>query len=277
MQTLRDYVRVLRQYRRIVGRYPNLLRPTRYSEKVQVAKLRWRSPRMVALADKVRVKQIVADRLGPQWITPTLYAGPTLPPREERNWPLPYVIKANNWSGGNYFVTGPEQPDWDAIEKQTEHWRTRTFGRSMGEWVYRAIPHQLLVEPYIGGNEPPVDYKLHVFNGRVELISLNWEYFSGLKRANYDRDWNRLPFVMANEAQPYYGDDIPPCPGTYPEMIRAAELLAEGFPFVRVDFYEIDGRPRFGEVTFYPSSGLLRLPDEVDLKYGAMWPDGVPG
>ena len=63
---------------------------------------------------------------------------------------------------------------------------------------------------------------------------------------------------------------------TVEKMIRAAELLSAGFPFARVDFYEIDGRPRFGEVTFYPGSGLLRLPDEVDLKYGAMWPDGVP-
>lgn len=276
MRTLIDYVRVLRHYRRDVGRYPNLLRPSRYTEKVQVAKLRWRSPRMVALADKVLVKQIVAERLGANWITPTLYAGPTLPPRSERTWTAPYVIKANNWSGGNHFVTGAEQPDWDEIERRVAHWRRRTYGRSMGEWVYCAIPPQVLVEPYIGGTEPPVDYKLHVFNGRVELVSLNWEYFAGLKRANYDGDWNRLPFVMANGAAPYYGADVPARPDTYAEMIRAAELLSAGFPFARVDFYEIDGRPRFGEMTFYPSSGFLRLPDEVDFKYGAMWPDGLP-
>lgn len=275
MQTLIDYLHVLRKYRRDVGRYPNLLRPVRFTEKVQFAKLRWRTPRMVALADKVLVKQIVADRLGPAWVTPTLFAGPTLPPRAERTWPVPYVIKANNWSGGNAFVTGAA-PDWAAIEAQAERWRTRTYGRLMGEWVYRAIPHQVLVEPFIGGAEPPVDYKLHVFNGRVELISVNWDYFSGIKRANYDRDWNRLPFVMSNEAPPYYGPGIPPQPTSYPEMLRAAELLSAGFPFVRVDFYEIDGHPRFGEVTFYPSSGFMKLPDEFDFKYGALWPDALP-
>ncbi|OEO29498.1 hypothetical protein VW23_026080 [Devosia insulae DS-56] len=267
---------MLRQYRKEVGRYPNLLRPARFTEKVQIAKLRWRSPRMVALADKVAVKPIVADQLGAEWITPTLYAGRVLPPRDERNWPMPYVIKANDWSGGNVFVTGPEAPDWDAIEKEVEYWRTRTFGRSMGEWVYRAIPHQVLVEPYIGGAEPPVDYKLHVFDGRVELVSVNWDYFSELKRANYDRDWNRVPFVMSNEAPPYYGPGIPPRPESYSEMIRAAERLSAGFPFARIDFYEIGGRPRFGEVTFYPSSGFINLPDEYDFKYGAMWPDVLP-
>ena len=276
MQTLIDYVRVMRQYRRRVGRYPNLLRPTRFSEKVQIAKLRWRTPSMIALADKVLVKHIVAERLGADWITPTLYAGPALPPRHERNWPTPYVIKANNWSGGNHFVTGPEEPDWDVIDERVAHWFSRKFGRSFGEWVYRASPPQVLVEPYIGGKEPPPDFKLHVFDGRVELISVNWEYFGGLKRANYDRDWNRLPFVMTSDNPPYYGDGIPPMPGSYPEMIRAAELLSTGFPFARVDFYEIDGRPRFGEVTFYPSSGFLQLPDEFDFRYGAMWPDRLP-
>jgi len=272
MQTLIDHVRVLRKYHDKVGRYPNLLRPTRFTEKVQIAKLRWRSPRMVELADKVTVKRIVADRLGADWVTPTLYAGAMLPPRAERNWPTPYVIKANNWSGANYFVTGAGEPDWNEIEQRAEHWRTRTFGRSMGEWVYSAIPHQVLVEPYIGDAEPPVDYKLHVFDGRVELISVNWDFFSEIKRAN----WNRLPFVMSIEGPPYHGPGIPRQPGSYAEMIRAAELLSAGFPFARIDFYEIAGHPRFGEVTFYPSSGFLRLPDEYDFKYGAMWPNVLP-
>jgi hypothetical protein len=59
-------------------------------------------------------------------------------------------------------------------------------------------------------------------------------------------------------------------------MIAGAEVLARGFPFVRVDFYEIDGRPRFGEMTFYPQSGNFRMPREYDLQVGAMWPDGLP-
>ena len=276
MRILADYFRVMRQYRRRVGRYPNLFRDTRFTEKVQVAKLRWRIPRMVVLADKVLAKQVVAEELGREWTTPTLYAGRSLPPRDARNWPMPFVIKANNWSGGNYFVTGPQPPDWDDIERSVDYWMGRTFGRSFGEWVYREIPPQVLVEPYIGAGEPPVDYRLHVFDGRADFVSVNWERFAGLKRAVYDRDWQRLPFIMSDDAEPYYGNDIPPMPRSYPEMIRAAEHLAAGFPFARVDFYEIDGLPRFGEVTFYPNSGFIRLPEELDLKYGAMWPDELP-
>lgn len=91
----------------------------------------------------------------------------------------------------------------------------------------------------------------------------------------FDRDWKRLDFVIGNH-QSYYGDDIPPRPDCYPEMVAAAETLAAGFPFARVDFYVIDNRPRFGEVTFYPDSGMFRMPPEIDRHYGALWPDWVP-
>ena len=59
-------------------------------------------------------------------------------------------------------------------------------------------------------------------------------------------------------------------------MIAGAELLARGFPFVRVDLYDIGGRPRFGEMTFYPQSGLFRMPRDYDLLVGALWPEGLP-
>lgn len=275
MSSLLDRLRLEVLYRRKVGRTPNFKNPTHLTEKIQVAKLTWRSPRMVALADKVLAKQIVADKLGSEWVTPTLYSGPDLPPRDQRNWPIPYIIKINHRSGGNYFVTRPEHLDWDKIEKKVARWLRTGYGSPKLEWVYKPIKRQVLVEPYIGGSEPPTDFRLHVFGGKVEFVSVNWERFAGLKRAIYDRDWNRLPFVMS-DATPYYGDDIPPRPSCFEEMIRGAEILAADFPFARVDFYEIDGRPRFGEVTFYPQSGLFRLPEEFDRKYGALFPDGVP-
>ena len=55
-------------------------------------------------------------------------------------------------------------------------------------------------------------------------------------------------------------------------MIRAAETLSEGMSFVRVDFYEINGSPRFGEMTFYPSGGLGCFdPPEYDIIVGEHW------
>lgn len=270
-----DRLRLEVLYRRKVGRSPNFNNPTYFTEKVQVAKLKWRSPRMVALADKVLAKQIVADKLGPDWITPTLYAGPDLPPRTERNWPVPFVVKANHRSGANHFVRSPGDCDWDVIEAKVKGWLRSRYGAMKAEWVYGPIKPQVLVEPFIGTGRSPDDFRFYVFGGKVEFVSLNWDRYDGIKRAAFDVHWNRLPFVMTDD-EPYYGERIPERPASLSEMIQAAKVLAEGFPFARVDFYEIDGRPRFGEVTFYPNSGLFRMNEEYDLKYGALFPEGVP-
>jgi len=271
-----DRLRVRYHYLRTVRRPLDLQSPRAFTEKVQVAKLTWRSPRMVALADKIESKKLVADLLGPDWITPTIYAGAALPHRSERNWPAPYVIKCNHRSGGNHFVHGAD-PDWQAIERSIALGLARPYGRRLAEWVYSQITPQVLVEPFIGTPEVPPDYKLYVFGGKFAFTSMNWNRFhpGGLQRATFDRDWKRLPFVM-NSYGDYDGDDVPRRPASYAEMIAGAEVLAQGFPFARVDLYEIGGRPRFGEVTFYPQSGFFRMPRQYDLEIGAMWPEGLP-
>jgi hypothetical protein len=154
---------------------------------------------------------------------------------------------------------------------------SRDYGRRLREWVYTQITPQVLVEPFIGEGTSPPDYKIYVFGGRAAFTSLNWDRFTagGLKRATFDRDWQRLPFEM-NSYGRYDGDDIPPRPECYGEMLAAAEALASGFPFARVDLYDFGGRPRFGEVTFYPQSGFFRMSPRYDLEVGRYWPDGVP-
>ncbi|MEQ1901794.1 MAG: ATP-grasp fold amidoligase family protein [Devosia sp.] len=268
-----EWLLVLHAYRVRVGRFPNLLRPRTFGEKMQVAKLTWRTPMMPLLADKVRVKDIVAGRLGAEWVTPTLFAGASLPPREDRVWPLPYVIKANNSSGANIFVRTEDDINWERIEQSVQSWMSRRNER-LGEWAYKDIPPQVLVEPLAGGSTPKLEYKLFCFGGRVEFIEVHLRHKGGRREcANMDRDWVQHPFTLKIPMP----KDPPPRPVSLDEMIRGAERLAEGFPFVRIDLYEVDGRPRFGEVTFYPASGFINpSPPEYDRTYGDLWPPGMP-
>lgn len=271
-----DSLRIRYHYLRKVGCLPNLSNPLSFTEKVQVAKLTWRSPRMVTLSDKVEAKKVVASQLGPEWVTPTLYSGPKLPPRSERQWRAPYVIKCNHCSGRNYFVH-KAGPDWLNIENQITRDLARPYGRRFAEWVYTEIAPQVLVEPFIGLGDSPPDYKLFMFGGKFAFTSMIWNRFSasGVQRATFDRNWERLPFVPSSGGS-YDGKDIPNPPESYHDMIAGAEVLAADFPFVRIDLYEIDRRPRFGEATFYPNSGLFRMPRQYDLQIGALWPDGTP-
>jgi hypothetical protein len=125
---------------RRTGRWLTSRNARTFNEKVKLAKLTWRSPHMTMLSDKVLSKQFVAGLLGPEWVTPTLWHGTELPPRSERNWPIPYVIKANNGAGRNYFVNRPEDEDWDVIERKTRRWLTRKYRISgrMGLYQHQA-------------------------------------------------------------------------------------------------------------------------------------------
>lgn len=263
-------------FRRFAQRYGGsrtLLRsvvyPRTFSEKVQRMKLFNRDPRLPQRENKILVKDFVRQKLGDSWVTPTLWQGEYLPVLEQRTWPIPFVIKANNGCGWNIFVRGESDLDWPRIESAAAEWRRATFGVDLGEWLYGVIEPSLLVEPFIGARSSlPVDYKLWTFGGKVHFIQVDTNREDDHRRIMFDPDWNRLPFTLK------YPIDPRPIvkPASLDLMIYAAEILAEDFPFVRVDFYEIDDAPRFGEMSFYPGSGFERFdPPEWDAKAGALW------
>jgi hypothetical protein len=247
----------------------SVLVPRTFTEKIQHYKLFNRDPRLPQRQDKIAVKELVRERLGPEWVTPSLWHGEFLPPREQRNWPIPFVIKANNGGTWNVFVRKEADLDWPRIEGLAAEWR-HPYGIDRGEWLYGEIKPALLVEPFIGRNEElPTDYKLWTFAGKVRIIGVITDREKGMKVTMMDANWNRVPFTIVG----YPADPNPiPKPVSFDRMVRAAEILAEDFPFVRVDFYEIADVPKFGEMTFYPGSGLETFdPPEWDLKLGQLW------
>ena len=52
-------------------------------------------------------------------------------------------------------------------------------------------------------------------------------------------------------------------------MARFAEEIAKPFPFVRVDFYNVNGKIYFSEMTFTPAKGTLIFDDDqADFEQG---------
>ena len=258
-------------YKANFGHYPNIFFPSTFSKKIQKNKIFARDPRMPIRQDKVLVKDIVASKLGAKYVIPNLWHGTQLPPRHLRNWPIPYVIKANHGCGWNIFVRTEADKNWDEIEQKCDYWLSLVYGRTWGEWLYTKIKPQLLVEPYISAvADLPVDYKLWVFNGKLELTQvISGRGTDGMRQAFYNKNWVRQPFagcyIPNNEV------DILP-PESYKIMANAAEILAEDFPFLRVDFYEVNKQPLVGELTFYPASGFTPIsPIMYEEKVGALW------
>lgn len=244
------------------GQFPNLRDPALFTEMVQRSKLTDRNMIMPRMADKVLAKQLVAAQLGNRWIIPTLWHGRHLPIRPE--WPLPLVVKSRHGCNQRAFVRDGDD-DWSAIRKRAAHWVNTTYGRWLDEWLYTKIEPGVLVEPFVGiDGKLPVDYKLYVFGGRVEYVQVHIDRERHHRWIVLDRDWRRVSSATA--------DADPPMPKSFPAMIEAAETLGKAFDFVRADFYDIAGNPLFGELTFYPGSGLDRFdPVALDTAMGAHW------
>lgn len=254
------------EYLRRTGRWPDLDDPKTFNEKIQWRKLHGDHALYARLSDKVLAKDYVAAILGEAVVTPTLWHGTKLPPRAERNWPFPYVIKANHDSGSVMFVRNESEQDWDLIEKTCDRWIKKSYVPYNDEKWYHMIEPQILIEPFIANNL--VDYKLYVFDGHVHYIHVDTDRFFEHKRRFYDRNWNPLPFSLKF---PREKRDIE-CPVHLEDMITSAERLAVGFDFVRVDFYDVTDGPRFGEMTFAPGSGCeLFDPPEYDRTMGTNW------
>jgi len=241
--------------------------PMLFTEWVQHRKLHDRDPRLPRLADKVAVKDVVAERLGQEWVTPTVWSGDVLP--SEPVWPFPYVVKSRHGCG-HVCIVRSAQDHAEAI-RQSKRWMQRSYGGWLDEWLYGEIERGLLVEPFVGdGAALPIDYKIFVFGGQARFIQVHLGRGEQHRWIVFDRDWRRV--------SPATADPDPARPRSLSDMLRAAEALAAGFCFVRADFYEIDGRPRFGELTFYPGSGLERVePPRLDLLMGLLWSSALPG
>lgn len=258
-------------YKAHFGHYPNLINPKTFSEKLQKYKVFFHDQRMVDYQDKVLVKSIVEAKLGKEFVIPLIWHGEHLPPRNQRNWPAPYVIKANHGCGWNIFVMDPATADWDQIEEKCQQWMNQRYGYYVGEWLYSRINPQLLVEPFVSDNTKlPNDYKFWVFNGKVEYIQvITGRRTEDFCQAMYNIRWERQPCVACAVLNAKHELERPASLNT---MIAAAEKLAEDLPFIRVDFYEVDKKPLFGEVTFYPASGYSQLqPTEYENIFGALW------
>ncbi len=245
----------------------SLSEPELFTELVQQRKLIDRDSRIPRWIDKLTAKQLVADTLGQEWVTPTLWSGERLP--KAPPCAPPFVVKSRHGCR-QMRVVRSQADDWSRIRQVATSWMRRPYGHWLDEWGYRDIPRGLLIEPFVGdGPALPVDYKLYVFHGRVEAIQVHLDRETDHHWTLYDRSWHRLSASVPRT------DRGPPA--SLARMIEGAETLGSGFDFVRIDFYDVGAIPRFGEMTFYPGSGLDPFdPPGLDRELGRLWRSSEP-
>jgi len=261
---------ILKQrYLCVHGKPFNLVNPETFTEKLYWRMLAWNRvvpPIFVQLADKLSAREFVASKVGPEYLPPLLWHGqdPALIPFNVL--PIEYVVKSNHAS--RQVIVATEPADHDAIIATCRKWINANFYWVAREGQYLHIQPKIMIEECLrdhAGNLP-LDYKVWCFNGVPELIQVI--NFARDSHSFYDTSWKALDLSYSK------GKSRPdrPRPDHLEEMISLAIQLSVGFGFVRVDLYNLDGRIYFGELTFTPTAGMMKIqPDRWDVELGKKW------
>lgn len=251
-------------------RFPNLKNPQTFSEKIQWLKLYDRNPHYTNLVDKYEVKKIVADFIGEQYIIPTLGVWNNADEIDFDTLPNQFVLKATHDSGRIIICKDKSKLDKEWARKEMAKSLERDFYALTREWPYKDVPRRIIAEEFIEDKSGDLkDYKFFCFNGKVEFFKIDFDRFVGHKANYYDLDWNIQPFEEI--VCPSDINRKNECPKNFERMVNIAQILSREFPFIRVDLYNSNGTIYFGEMTFFPNSGMGRFnPDEADKMLGEL-------
>lgn len=260
------------QYLIKTGRLPNLENPERYTEKIQWYKLHYRNPQVTQCSDKYAVRSYVEEK-GLGRLLNELYAVYDAPEEIDfEDLPPSFALKLNNGSGTNIFVDDKGGIDGGEVIARLRGWMDQLKKSNPGrEWGYNDIVPKVTAERLLPRNEynDIPDYKFFCFDGKVFCLYVMQGYVDDHSKGElgfFDRDFNLLS-VRRRDFNPLVA--IPQKPARFEEMVLAAEVLSKGFPHVRVDFFDIGGKPVFAEMTFYNASGYTVFePDNFDYEMG---------
>ena len=259
------------KFRLVMGQKLDLKNPKTFNEKLQWLKLYNRRPEYTMMVDKYAVKQFVADKIGEEYIIPTLGVWDKVEDIDWDSLPNQFVLKTTHGGGGGGVVICKDKSifDRDAARKKLQKSLDSDIYLSFREWPYKDVPKRIIAEQYMT-DESGVelkDYKFFCFNGRVQCFKVDFDRFISHKANYYDREGSLLPF--GEKVFPPDFDRVFDKPKNFDSMISLAERLSEDVPFVRVDFYNSNGNIYFGEITFFPAAGMGKFePEDWDEKLG---------
>lgn len=270
----KDPVRLAKMlFKKYHGREMNLVHPVELGEKINWLKFYSDTEKWSELTDKYAVRRYVSD-LGLGHTLNELYG--VYDRVEDVDFdalPTAFVLKSTNGGDGKnvLIVKDKKVLDIPLVRKQLQKWFAKPFGLASAEPHYLSITPRVIAEKYLQpqaeGDVSLVDYKFYCLDGKVYSVFLCCD--RGGEQASYafyDREWAFLPGKILPE---FESKTVYPKPESFDEMIAYSEVLAKGFPVVRVDWYEIGGKPVFGEMTFTPAAGyLFRFTQEYLVEMG---------
>lgn len=257
-----------------MGRSLNLKNPQSYNEKLQWLKLYDRNPEYTKMVDKYMVKTFISQKLGEEYVIPTLGVWNNVIEIDYENLPNQFVLKTTHGGGGGGVVICNDKKK---LNKEKANMVLQSSMRSdiykkLREWPYKNVQKRIIAEQYIQDSAGELnDYKVFCFNGEAKYVMVCVGRDRGIPNFYwYNREGVFLPYDKETSKYPPDGDSIKKILGI-DKIFELSEILAKGIPQVRVDWYIVDGKIYFGEMTFFNSSGFDKdfVSYDIDLLLGS--------
>lgn len=249
-------------------RFCNLRNPETYNEKLNWLKLHDRNEEYTKLVDKYEVKEYIASIIGEDYIIPTLGVWNHFDDIDFEKLPNQFVLKCTHDSEGLVIVKDKSKLDKVAAKEKIEAALKQNFYYIGREWPYKNVKPRIIAEKYMEDHVDGElrDYKFFCFDGQPKAMFIASDRASDHVKFDYfDLEFNHLDI---KQKYPHAQNTLRK-PETFDKMIEFSKILSKGFPHVRVDFYEVDGRLYFGELTFYHFSGFMPFePSKWDKTFG---------
>lgn len=252
------------RYRLLYKRKLNLENPKYFNEKGMWLKLNRynHDPLVKQCADKYAVRAYIEKTGCPEILNELIAVYDNVDQIDWDALPDAFVLKWNFGCGFNIVCADKNKLDIEKTKAQLKKWGKTKYYLRYSEMQYKNVPQKIICEKYLKPKSGvlPEDYKFFCFDGRAEYVMV----CVGRETGNtafyfFDQNWELARFNERGRKAPE-GFTIPK-PEGMDEMFAYAEKLSKGFPFVRVDLFNVDGKTVFGEMTFTPAAFL-------DDKYG---------
>lgn len=258
------------KYKLIMGKSLKIENPQTFNEKLQWLKLYDRNPKYIQMVDKYEVRKYISENIGEEYLIPLIGVYNKFEEINFEELPNQFVIKCTHDSGGVVICKDKSKFNYKKAKSKIKAAMKRNFYYSGREWPYKNIKPRIIIEQYMEDKKSKelIDYKVMCFEGIPKFsFTCTERYNVGLKVTFFDLNWNKMPF---ERHYPSSTKDIEK-PKNYELMLELSKKLSKNIPFVRVDWYEINGNLYFGELTFYPGSGMEEFNPEIwDEKIGQL-------
>ena len=254
-----------RGYKKIM----NLKHPVYLGENIQWLKMNGNMEELSIYVDKYEVRSFVKNTIGKEYLINIFGVYDNVEDIDFDKLPNRFVLKCTNGSQAVVICKDKSELNIEKVKKEMKKWLKVDFYKIKKEYQYKNIKNRIIIEEYLEDESGDLrDYKFYCIDGEPYCYSVFSERFTDKTVDMYDKKGNWLPDVFNGGPNSKIKRKKPPHKlENLDQMLDICRRLSKTFTFVRVDFYIVEGKVYFGELTFTDGAGGEPIkPLNFDLK-----------